>query len=297
MNYDSTAYAQDGNHYVKEQHHMYESNQHYSATAAEMEEYEHDEHVQPTHPPSESEGTPDSPQHEQGRGDEYGYEQRNAYYQQQQEVLAPAEEDQTFQTVPVEQQQARPSVDILPSLDITYELKFVKERLATIARDDDPEEEPERLALLEIERSTEALIASRKVLSERQRQLAFMDAGDNKHPALQAEVTQLMSESKYKERQWTANKEAYYREFSSGTAVVITSTTAASVGVDGIPEPIAAAPRKLSPAEAEMRARAEKDIRMLQDQIALLQKQLDAVASRRKQMAIDAEEYQRRMEY
>lgn len=62
-----------------------------------------------------------------------------------------------------------------------------------------------------------------------------------------------MSESKYKERQWTANKEAYYREFSSGTAVVITSTTAASVGVDGIPEPIAAAPRKLSPAEAEMR--------------------------------------------
>lgn len=99
-----------------------------------MEEYEHDEHVQPTHPPSESEGTPDSPQYEQGRGDEYGYEQENEYYQQQQEVLAPTEEDQTFQAAPVEQQQPRPSVDILPSLDITYELKFIKERLATIAR-------------------------------------------------------------------------------------------------------------------------------------------------------------------
>lgn len=61
-----------------------------------------------------------------------------------------------------------------------------------------------------------------------------------------------MSESKYKERQWSANKEAYYREFSSGTAVVITQTTA-SVGMDGIPEPIAVAPRKLSPAEAEMK--------------------------------------------
>ncbi|KAG0080102.1 hypothetical protein BGZ93_003774 [Podila epicladia] len=297
MNYDSTAYAQDGGHYVKEQHHTYQFNQHYPATAAEMEEYEHNEHVQLTHPPSESEGTPDSPQYEQGGGDENGYEQRNDYYQQQQEVLASAEDAQVFQTAPGEQPQARPSVDILPSLDITYELKFVKDRLATIARDEDPEEEPERLALSEIERSTEALIASRKVLSERQRQLAFMDAGDSQRPALQAEVTQLMSESKYKERQWTANKEAYYREFSSGTAVVITSTTGTSVGADGIPEPIAPVPRKLSPAEEEMKARAEKDVKVLQDQIALLQKQLDAVASRRKQMAIDAEEYQRRTEY
>ncbi|KAI9242208.1 MAG: hypothetical protein BYD32DRAFT_404147 [Podila humilis] len=264
-----------------------------------MEEYEHDEHVQPAHPPSESEGTPDSPQYEQGGGDEYGYEQNNSYYQQQQEVIAPAEDDQAYEA-PVSAGgfvgQPRPSVDILPSLDITYELKFVKERLATIARDDDPEEEPERQALLEIERSTEALIASRKVLSERQRQLAFMDAGDSKRPALQAEVTQLMSESKYKERQWTANKEAYYREFSSGTAVVITQTTA-NVGLDGIREPIMAVPRKLSLAEAEMKARTENDIRVLQDQIASLQKQLEAVATRRRQMAIDAEEYRRRMEY
>lgn len=44
-------------------------------------------------------------------------------------------------------------------------------------------------------------------------------------------------------------------------------------------------------------ARTEKDIRVLQDQIASLQKQLDAVATRRRQMAIDAEEYRRRMEY
>ncbi|KAG0347609.1 hypothetical protein BG004_007370 [Podila humilis] len=346
MNYESTLYAQDGNNqYTKEQGHTYEAEAQYSATSvAEMEMYEHGEYVQTPHPPSESEGAPDSPQYEQSshsgiyneceqqqqqqhhhhhqqqqqqqqqsreydgqdRHGEYQHPEESYYHQnQQQEVLNnPTSKDASYEEPVVstttttmesqQQQQTRISIDILPSLDITYELKFFKDRLASITRDNDLEEEPERQALLEIVRSTETLIASRKVLSEHQQHLAAMAIDDSNRAPVQAEVALLLGESKIKERQWTTNKEAYYREFSSGTAVVIVSSP--TIGADGIPEPLAAAPRQLSPAEAEMRARTESEIEVLLTQIAQLQRQLDAVSTRRKQIALDAEAYQRMME-
>ncbi|KAF9429894.1 hypothetical protein BGZ94_009083 [Podila epigama] len=296
MNYE-TAYAQDAYHsnghyqakedYHYDQHHHQQHQQHHHISAtAEMEEYEHDKNVQP----------PDSPPYEHEDDQDIAHDAAIAH-------ASPANMNAVQQ-----QPQPRTSIDIVPSLDITYELKFIKERLAALARDNDPDDEAERLALLEIEQSTEALIESRTALSEQQQRLAALDANDNSRPALLADVATLLTESKNKERQWTAKRETYYREFGSGTAVVITgnnSTTANNsqshnsnhVGLGGMPEPIAPIPRQLTPAEAELRARTEMEIKQLQHQIAHLQKQLDAIAARRRQMAIDAEEYQRRMEY
>ncbi|KAF9958418.1 hypothetical protein BGZ72_000406 [Mortierella alpina] len=79
-------------------------------------------------------------------------------------------------------------------------------------------------------------------------------------------------DSDAKEHQWSATKEVYHREFGA------------------ITEDATIAPL------TEGKAKAAQDIKQLQDQIASLQKQLDAVSIRRKQMAADAEEQHRRLE-
>ncbi|KAG0333730.1 hypothetical protein BG004_000720, partial [Podila humilis] len=86
---------------------------------------------------------------------------------------------------------------------------------------------------------------------------------------VQLEIVRLTKQTKDLEHQWSATKEVYYREFGP-----ITDT----------PAPV-----------TEVKAKTEHDIKMLQDQIANLQKQLDAVSLRRKQMAADAEEHHRKL--
>ncbi|KAG0369695.1 hypothetical protein BGZ54_009185 [Gamsiella multidivaricata] len=89
-------------------------------------------------------------------------------------------------------------------------------------------------------------------------------------PSLQAELGQLSDDTKSMEYQWSTFMAAYHRDF-----VVIAA---------------AAAAKAKALADAELKAQLEHDIKILKDQITDLQRQMDAVAARRKQMLADAEE-------
>ncbi|KAF9123165.1 hypothetical protein BGW39_009213 [Mortierella sp. 14UC] len=154
-------------------------------------------------------------------------------------------------------------VAALMQLDLAGELIYFKDRFADLQHGQ-PGFEQERVALLELERSTEALMDSRKVLTEKQRQLLLLHINDSRRPNLQAEVIQLTTECRSMEHQWRTGKEAYHRDY------VVAAAKAA-----------AAAAAK---ANAELKAKTEKEIDILKGQIANLQRQLDAVAARRAQM-------------
>ncbi|KAF9340447.1 hypothetical protein BGZ91_001961 [Linnemannia elongata] len=170
------------------------------------------------------------------------------------------------------QQQAEPEfsaeelirpVAALMQLDLAGELIYFRDRFADLQQGQ-PSFEQERSALLELERSTEALMTSRKVLTEKQRQLLLLHINDSRRPNLQNEVVQLTTECRAMEHQWRIGKESYHRDY------VVAAAKAA-----------AAAAAK---ANAELKAQTEKDIEVLKAQIANLQRQLDAVAARRSQM-------------
>ncbi|KAF9378579.1 hypothetical protein CPB97_009488 [Podila verticillata] len=156
-----------------------------------------------------------------------------------------------------------------PMFENDPELKFVRERLDTIAKEERSGADPEKIALEELEKSTKALIISRRTLKTRESELTSLDISDSRFQDVQLEIVRLTKETKGIEHQWSATKEVYYREFGP-----ITDNA----------EPV-----------TEVKAKAEHDIKMLQDQIANLQKQLDAVSLRRKQMAADAEEHHRKL--
>ncbi|KAF9179396.1 hypothetical protein BGZ51_006943 [Haplosporangium sp. Z 767] len=132
-----------------------------------------------------------------------------------------------------------------------------------------------RLSNLPLERLTDQLITSRKVLSEKQRQLILLHINDSGRPNIQAEVQQLMETCRNMEQQWITDRETYYRDYVLAAA--------------------AAAADKAAKARAELKAKTMQEIRLLQDQIAALQRQLEAVAARRKQMYADAQEQDRIM--
>ncbi|KAG0313133.1 hypothetical protein BGZ97_010505, partial [Linnemannia gamsii] len=154
-------------------------------------------------------------------------------------------------------------VAALMQLDLAGELIYFRDRFADL-QSGQPNFEQERSALLELERSTEALTTSRKVLTEKQRQLLLLHINDSRRPNLQTEVVQLTTECRAMEQQWRSWKETYHRDY------VVAAAKAA-----------AAAAAK---ANAELKAQTEKDIAVLKGQIANLQRQLDAVAARRSQM-------------
>ncbi|KFH66060.1 hypothetical protein MVEG_08161 [Podila verticillata NRRL 6337] len=156
-----------------------------------------------------------------------------------------------------------------PLFENDPELKFVRERLDTIAKEERSGADPEKIALEELGKSTKALIISRRTLKTRESELTSLDISDSRFQDVQLEIVRLTKETKGIEHQWSATKEVYYREFGP-----ITDNA----------EPV-----------TEVKAKAEHDIKMLQDQIANLQKQLDAVSLRRKQMAADAEEHHRKL--
>ncbi|KAG0239093.1 hypothetical protein BGW41_007936 [Actinomortierella wolfii] len=165
--------------------------------------------------------------------------------------------------------QAAPAPKEAPAFDIRAELDFVKARLETIPKDvSDQKVNEERVALQELQKSTEIYIASQDALAEKQQQLANVQDNDGVRAVLQSQVDQLSQETKAKERQWSATKEVYHREFGE----------------------LMDSPKKLS----SVRAKTEIDIQQLQEQIAHLQRQLDTVAARRRQMMADAEEHRRR---
>ncbi|KAG0368577.1 hypothetical protein BC939DRAFT_474828 [Gamsiella multidivaricata] len=159
---------------------------------------------------------------------------------------------------------------LLPTIDLDAELKSVQERLEAIAKEEREGADAERVALEELEKSTVALVAVRTQLKEKQEQLDSLDQSDNSRSDLQSEVDQLAQEAVQKEHQWSATKEVCSREYGP-----IVDSHAAPV--------------------TEVKAKAQHDIKMLQEQIASLQKQLDAVSIRRKQMAADAEEQHRKL--
>ncbi|KAF9292099.1 hypothetical protein BGZ68_000086 [Mortierella alpina] len=161
---------------------------------------------------------------------------------------------------------------IAPRADLAAELTFVQERLEAIAKEERTGADGEKVALEELGKSTEALISSHQLLTEKQAQLDLLSEDDSTRADVESEVGQLKNDSVAKEHQWSATKEVYHREFGPITEDVTTT------------------------AMTEGKAKAAQDIKQLQDQIASLQKQLDAVSIRRKQMAADAEEQHRRLE-
>ncbi|KAF9997614.1 hypothetical protein BGZ79_008713, partial [Entomortierella chlamydospora] len=128
----------------------------------------------------------------------------------------------------------------------------------------------EKVALEELQKSTESLISIRKQLSEKNTQLSSLDETDSSRSEIQSEVDRLTLEQDEKEHQWSATKEVWRREF-------------------GPIEDNSSAPK------TEIKAKTEYDIKVLQDQITNLQKQLDEVSMRRKQMAAEAAEQQKRL--
>ncbi|KAF9400712.1 hypothetical protein BGZ94_005393, partial [Podila epigama] len=149
------------------------------------------------------------------------------------------------------------------------ELTFIRERLHTIASEERFDVDPETIALEEFEKATRALIASRVQLKSKDTELTKLEISDSRFQDVQVEIVQLTKTTQDLQQKRDATKEVYYREFGP-----ITDT--------------------LKPV-TETKEKAKQDIQMLQDQIAHLQKQLDAVSLRRKQMAADAEEHHRRM--
>ncbi|KAG0259533.1 hypothetical protein BG011_002581 [Mortierella polycephala] len=156
-------------------------------------------------------------------------------------------------------------------LDLTAELTFAQERLAVIEKEDRTGADGEKVALEEFTKSTQALIESRSLLNEKQAQLDALDESDTTRSSVQSELDQLTEDAKHKEHQWSATKEVYHREFGP-----ITEDSSSSV--------------------TQVKAKAEHDIKALQEQIANLQKQLNAVSIKRKQMVADAEEQQKRLD-
>ncbi|KAG9067307.1 hypothetical protein KI688_012090 [Linnemannia hyalina] len=154
-------------------------------------------------------------------------------------------------------------VAALMQLDLAGELIYFRDRFADLQQGQ-PGFEQERSALLELERSTEALMTSRKALTEKQRQLLLLHINDNQRPNLQNEVVQLTTECRAMEHQWRTGKETYHRDY-----VVVAAKAAAAAAAK---------------ANAELKAQTEKGIAVLKGQIANLQRQLDAVAARRSQM-------------
>ncbi|KAF9311452.1 hypothetical protein BG003_007375 [Podila horticola] len=168
-----------------------------------------------------------------------------------------------------EEEEEEEEEDEDPIFENDPELKFVRERLDTIAKEERSGADPEKIALEELGKSTKVLIISRRTLKTKESELTTLDISDTRFQDVQLEIVRLTKETKAIEHQWSATKEVYYREFGP-----ITDNA----------EPV-----------TEVKAKAEHDIKMLQDQIANLQKQLDAVSLRRKQMAADAEEHHRKL--
>ncbi|KAG0325828.1 hypothetical protein BG000_001656, partial [Podila horticola] len=137
-----------------------------------------------------------------------------------------------------------------PIFENDPELKFVRERLDTIAKEERSGADPEKIALEELGKSTKALIISRRTLKTKESELTTLDISDTRFQDVQLEIVRLTKETRAIEHQWSATKEVYYREFGP-----ITDNA----------KPV-----------TEVKAKAEHDIKMLQDQIANLQKQLDA---------------------
>ncbi|KAF9550348.1 hypothetical protein EC957_000650 [Mortierella hygrophila] len=161
------------------------------------------------------------------------------------------------------------SAVIVPQADLDAELTFCKDRLEAIEKEERTGADPEKVALEELEKSTRTLISVREQLAAKQEQLD--DAADSTdRDGVQVEIDALAKESSEKEHQWSATKEVYHREFGA-----IVEDTSKPVTV--------------------VKAKAELDIKKLQTQIASLQKQLDAVSLKRKEMVADAAEQHRRL--
>ncbi|KAF9154314.1 hypothetical protein BG015_001290 [Linnemannia schmuckeri] len=158
---------------------------------------------------------------------------------------------------------------IVPQADLDAELMFCKDRLEAIEKEERTGADPEKVALEELEKSTRTLISVRERLAAKQEQLED-PADSTNRDGVQAEIDTLAKESSKKEHQWSATKEVYHREFG---AIVEDASRPVTV----------------------VKAKAELDIKMLQDQIASLQKQLDAVSLKRKEMVADAAEQHRRL--
>lgn len=123
---------------------------------------------------------------------------------------------------------------------------------------------------------------------------------------VQVDIDALAKESSEKEHQWSATKEVYHREFGA----IVDDTSKPVTVVKGslwlilyffflLIANFTFGPFYsllvicLSPLKKI--AKAELDIKKLQDQIASLQKQLDAVSLKRKEMVADAAEQHRRL--
>ncbi|KAG0199164.1 hypothetical protein BGX28_007524, partial [Mortierella sp. GBA30] len=111
-----------------------------------------------------------------------------------------------------------------PHADLAAELTFVQDRLEAIAKEDRTGADGEKVALEELGKSTEALIAIRNVLGEKQILLESLDETDSNRADVQSEVDQLKKDLSDKEHQWSATKEVYHREFGP-----ITDDTSAPV--------------------------------------------------------------------
>ncbi|KAF9989367.1 hypothetical protein BGZ75_006656 [Mortierella antarctica] len=182
------------------------------------------------------------------------------------------EEAEQHEEEKIEHKDQQETKTMAPRADLAAELTFVQERLEAIAKEERTGADGEKVALEELGKSTEALISSHQLLSEKQTQLDLLSGDDSTRAEVESEVDQLKNDSVAKEHQWSATKEVYHREFGAITEDVTTAPL------------------------TEGKAKAAQDIKLLQDQIASLQKQLDAVSIRRKQMAADAEEQHRRLE-
>ncbi|KAF9974160.1 hypothetical protein BGZ65_008878 [Modicella reniformis] len=116
-----------------------------------------------------------------------------------------------------------------------------------------------------LEKSTKALIAAREASNAKKAQLESLDESDSNRSKVQSELDELLKVTGEKEYQWSATKEVFHREY-------------APVGED------------YSAPVTEIKAKAEQDIKLLQEQIASLRKQLEDASIKRKRMTIDAKD-------
>ncbi|KAI7828582.1 hypothetical protein BC939DRAFT_443325 [Gamsiella multidivaricata] len=162
-------------------------------------------------------------------------------------------------------------MEFLLQVDLGNELEKIKEWLSVLSSGGRKLEYVNEIAnLRELENFTQALIELHRMVNEKYRQLTLLHINDSRRPSLQAELGQLSDDTKSMEYQWSTFMAAYHRDF-----VVIAA---------------AAAAKAKALADAELKAQLEHDIKILKDQITDLQRQMDAVAARRKQMLADAEE-------
>ncbi|KAF9359850.1 hypothetical protein BGX26_011227 [Mortierella sp. AD094] len=192
----------------------------------------------------------------------YGHERQVTQEQQQQHYVQSIPDSPAEEIIRL--------VDTIPHVDLAGELEKIKARLAVLVGNSQLDMDSEIAALLELEKSTETLIISRKTISEKQRQFILLHINDGRRPSLQAELIQLINENKVVQHQWSVSMEVYHQDYVVAAA--------------------AAAAEAAAKANAELKATLENDVKILKSQIANLQRQLDAVASRRRQMLADAEE-------